>query len=153
MEAETGSVGEVSMGKYEGNIEVVHRSAKTIFDFLSDFRHFEKFLPEQISGWEANVDYCMFSVQGIGKMKLAYTTREPDKKIVIQPAPESGFPFPFYLTTYISQDSNNPSKAAFQFVVETELNPMIAMMVDKPLKQFVEIITLRLKTYLNEEHP
>lgn len=141
------------MGKYEGNVEVVDRSAKVVFEFLSDFRHFEKFLPEQINDWEATVDYCMFSVQGMGKLKLTYVTRDPDNKIVIQPAPESGFPFPFFLKTYITRDSNNPSKAAFQFVVETDINPMIAMMVDKPLKQFVEIITLRLKTYLNEEHP
>ncbi len=140
------------MRKYEGVVEEVRQPAGVIFNFLSDFRHFEKFLPEQIHDWEATADYCVFSVQGMGKLKLTYVSRDPDTKIVIQPSPDSGFPVPFFLTTLITQNIQNPSTAEFQFVVDADVNPMLSVVVDKPLKQFVEIITMRLKTYLNEEY-
>jgi len=139
------------MKTYSGNIEVVNQSAATVFDFLSDFRHFEKFLPEQIKDWEAAADYCKFSVQGMGAIKLSYAQRDPHSKIVVQPVPDSGFPVPFLLICNIVQSSNNTDQATFQFVIEAQVNLMISMMVDGPLRQFVEIITIRLKAHLNEE--
>jgi hypothetical protein len=144
-------VGEIAMGTYKGTIEQVNKSAREVYDFLSDFRHFEEFLPEQISGWEAGDDYCRFTVSGLGNVKLVYAHLEPHTKIVVQPASDSGFPVPFFLIAHISLPDNNPMQSTFQFVIEATLNPMMSMMVDGPLKKFVEIITLRLKASLNGE--
>lgn len=136
------------MKQYSGKIESVDQSAEFIFEFLSDFRHFETFLPEQISQWEADETYCMFVVQGLGKIKLVFLEKIPGELIVIQPAPDSGFPIPFFLKVFLKQDADSLQKSSFQFVVEAEVNSMIAMMVDRPLQQFVDIITLRLKDHL-----
>jgi hypothetical protein len=137
------------MGTYKGAIEQVNKSAQEVYDFLSDFRHFEKFLPEQITEWEAADDYCKFTVSGLGNVKLVFAQLEPHTKIVVQPASDSGFPVPFFLTAHISLPDNNPKQSTFQFVIEATLNPMLSMMVEGPLKKFVEMITIRLKTHLN----
>jgi len=137
------------MKNYRGNTELVSRSAQEVFEFVSDFRHFEHFLPEQITDWEANEEYCIFAVTGLGKVKMVFHSREPYHKVVVQPATDSGFPVPFFLSLLIHQQENKPDESTFQFEIEAEVNPMIAMMVDRPLKQFVEVITLRLKTQLN----
>jgi hypothetical protein len=137
------------MGMYQGRVETVDKSASEVYEFLADFRHFEKFLPEQISEWEAGDDYCKFAVQGLGRVKLSFAVKEPFSKIVIQPAPDSGFPIPFFLSALITTIDDNHQKSSFQFLAEAAVNPMIAMMVDGPLKQFVEVITVRLKDYLN----
>jgi hypothetical protein len=137
------------MGMYQGRVESVDKTAVEVYEFLADFRHFEKFLPEQISEWEAGDDYCKFAVQGLGKVKLSFAVKEPHSRIVIQPAPDSGFPVPFFLSALITSHDDNPQKSSFQFLVEAAVNPMIAMMVDGPLKQFVEVITVRLKDYFN----
>jgi hypothetical protein len=139
------------MRKYQGNTEQVQKSDREVFEFLSDFRHFEKFLPEQIADWEATNQFCSFSVSGMGTIKLVYHTLEPFSKIIVQPSTDSRFPVPFFLTVHIEQQENNPSCSAFHFLVEADVNPMIGMMVDGPLKQFVEVITVRLSALLNEE--
>lgn len=139
------------MKKYTGQTEAVQKSASFVYEFLSDFKNFERFLPEQIKEWEAGNDYCRFSIQGLGKIHLTYAERVPNTKIVVQPAYNSGFPVPFYLSCFITQDSNNSNTSAFHFEIEAQVNAMLAMMIDGPLKQFVEIITLRLKNLLNED--
>lgn len=137
------------MGIYKGPVETVDKSPSEVYDFLADFRHFEKFLPEQISEWEAGDDYCKFAMQGLGKVKLAFAVKEPHSKIVVQPAVDSKFPVPFFLSAFITAYDDNSQKASFQFIVEADVNPMIAMMVNKPLQQFVEVISERLKDYFN----
>lgn len=139
------------MGIYQGRVESVNCPAQKVYEFLADFRHFESFLPEQISEWEAGDDYCKFAIQGMGKVKLSFAIKEPYSRIVVQPAPDSGFPVPFFLTAKISENSADSSQSSFQFLVEAVVNPMIAMMVDGPLKQFVEVITVRLKDHLNNQ--
>jgi hypothetical protein len=135
------------MKEYKGNIENVSVSDKYVFDFLSDFKHFDNFLPEQISEWETGDDYCKFSIASLGSIKLVYSEKIPNSKIVIQPASDSGFPIPFYIKSNINKIDDNNS--TFQFIVEADVNPMIATMVNGPLNQFVQIITVKLRDYLN----
>jgi hypothetical protein len=137
------------MALYQGTVEKVNNPASKVFEFLEDFRNFERFLPEQISQWEATDDYCMFLIQGMGKVKLTFAEKTPNSLIVVQPAPDSGFPVPFHLKAFLMQNENNPQESTFQFVVDAVVPPMISFMVDKPLSKFVEIITLRLKDHMN----
>jgi len=135
------------MKTYKGPEVIIEKAPEIIFNFLSDFKHFQKFLPEQISEWEATDNYCAFAIQGMGKIKLEYQERLPFSKIVIQPASDSGFPIPFFLKCFMNNADELNEKTQFQFVVEASVNPMLSMMVDRPLQQFVNIITERLQQY------
>ncbi len=137
------------MAIYQGNIENVNHSSQYVFDFLADFRHFEKFLPEQVTDWEATDEYCKFGVPGMGTVKLIFLEKKPHSLIVIQPAPDSGFPVPFFLKAFLTQNENEENNSTFQFVADADIHGMVALMVDGPLRQFVAIITTRLKEYLD----
>jgi len=136
------------MKTYKGDQVIIEKEDKIIFDFLSDFRHFQEFLPKEISEWEATENYCTFAIQGMGKIKLEYKEQLPHTQILIQPASDSGFPIPFFMKCFLKDVSDTANKKTqVQFIVEVEINNMLAMMVDRPLKQFVNIITERLQHY------
>ena len=137
------------MKNYTGTVETVDKNASVVYDFLSDFKHFSSFLPSQIQDWECDENYCAFSVQGLGKLKLVFKERILNSLVVVQPATDSGFPVEFYIKIHINQHADNVNKCDFQFVIEANVNAMIAMMVDKPLTQFVEVVTQRLKMYFS----
>lgn len=137
------------MKTYIGKVETVDRNSSVVYDFLSDFKHFSSFLPTQIQDWECDQNQCSFSIQGLGKLKLVFKERVPNSLVVVQPATDSGFPVEFFIKININQHLENDSKCDFQFVVEANVNSMIAMMVDKPLNQFVEVVTQRLKLYFS----
>jgi len=130
------------MKEYKGDKKHINKSSQEVYDYLSDFRNFEQFLPEQISEWEAGNDYCSFNITGLGNIKLVYKERTPCSKIIVQPNMESNFPVSFFLNINISEDTE--TSCYVQFIIEAEVNSMMGMMVDKPLKQFVEVISDRL---------
>lgn len=136
------------MKSYKGQVETVNSSSTKVYEFLSDFNNFTSFLPPQIEDWECNELQCSFSIQGLGKLKLNFKEKTPNSLIIVQPAPESGLPIEFFIKILINQLEEN-DKCNFQFIVEADINPMISMLVDKPLKQFVEVITQRTKLYFS----
>jgi len=125
------------MSKIESRIGKIHAPDEKIFNFLSNFNNFKDLIPEdRVKDWESTEDSCRFSVEGIGQAGLKIIEKEPNKLIKISSDEQT--PFAFFLWIQIKQLEENDSR--MRITVEVDVNPMIAMMVKNPLKNFVDTL-------------
>lgn len=111
-----------------------------IFNFLSDLNNYNQLLPENnISDFSSTNDSCSFKVQGAYQIGL-------DKKELNSPntiflASSSNSPIKFNLTIHISEIDDLTSTF---LDCEADLNPMLKMMIEKPLKNLFDYMANRL---------
>ncbi len=114
----------------------VQKSNKEIFDFLSKTENFEKIIPENIDKFEAKEGTFKFALKGMPELRLNLQEQESPKKIVLASASDK---FPFTLTANIEEDSETSSNVILNF--DGNINPMMAMMVKKPLQKFLDALS------------
>jgi len=110
----------------------IQKSSTELFEYLSKMENFEKLMPENIEKFEADGDTFTFTLKGMPEIKLQLQEQEAPKKIVLGSASSQ---FPFTLITSI--DSLSESESDLQFHFNGKFNPMVAMMIKKPLQKFI----------------
>jgi carbon monoxide dehydrogenase subunit G len=120
---------------------IVQKSSKELFEYLSDVKNFEHIMPENIDKFEAGDDSFVFALKGMPEIKLKLQEQEAPKKIVLGSASEK---FPFTLTANIEDNSETSSDV--QLIFDGQFNPMVAMMVKKPLQKFIDTLISNIKT-------
>lgn len=106
-----------------------------IYNFLSNFNNFKKFIPEdKIKDFESSEDHCRFSVPNIGEIGLRIIEREPVKLIKITGDGMANQKFTFWMQ--IKKIELNDTR--IKFTIKADLNPMLKMMVNKPLQGFLD---------------
>lgn len=121
-------------------VEVSNSVADT-FVFLSDFNNYEGLMPDQITGWESTEDECSFNIKGMASIGMKIDEKVDGKEIRIKSTNKS--PFRFDLTCFLEGEGDTCSA---YMVFESDLNPMLQMMVEKPLESLFNHIVQRLKT-------
>ena len=119
----------------------VQKSSKELFDYLSKSENFEHSMPENIDKFEAKDDSFKFALKGMLEIKLQLQEKEAPKKIVLGSASDK---FPFTLTANIDETSENSSDV--QLLFDGSFNPMVAMMVKKPLQKFIDTLIANIET-------
>ena len=118
----------------------VNKSAKEVFDFLSDFNNFGRLMPEQVTGWTSTADECSFTIAGMATLGMKIKERVPNTSVVIEKNGKA--PFDFFLSCAIT-DKQQQSDA--QLFFDADLNPMMKMMASKPLTNFLNLLAAKLK--------
>jgi len=113
----------------------VNKNANDLFDFLTDVKNFETIMPENTDTFEATGDGFIFALKGMPKIKLKLTEKIQPTKIVLASAAEK---FPFTLTGNIVALEENTSSINLNFA--GDFNPMMAMMIKKPLQKFIDTL-------------
>ena len=113
----------------------VNKSQEDLYHFLSDFNNFEQLMPENTDKFELTENGFLFALKGMPTIKLKLQEKVPFSKIVLASASEQ---FPFTLTANI-QDTNGKASTNFEF--QGKFNPMISMMVKKPLQKFINTLS------------
>ena len=119
----------------EGNRVVVEKSQKETFEFLSDLKNFEQLMPESIQKFEVDGDSFIFGLKGMPEIRLVLKEKTPFNKIVLGAASSK---MPFTLEVSITETGTDVSEV--QMFFNGEFNPMISMMVKKPLTKFMETL-------------
>lgn len=127
--------------KIESEKSEINRPAAEIFSFLSDFNNFQKIMPPQVTNWKSTPDECSFAINGMPTIGMKIVEKNPNSKIKISSGAE--VPFDFTITIYLTEI--NSLQTTGQIVFESDLNPMMAIMVEKPLKNFFNLLAGRLK--------
>lgn len=129
------------MTKIESKEVVVNADAATVFNYLIDLNNFQDLLPrDNVSDFTATKEMCSFKVQGGFKIGLELQDKFPNEKIVFKSSADS--PFAFTLTVFI--DEQNDGKCKGYQICDADLNMMMKMMVEKPLKNLFDYIADRL---------
>ena len=113
----------------------VEKSSKEIFDYLSKVENFEHIMPSNIDKFEAGEASFLFALKGMPEIELKLEELDAPKKIVLGSANEK---FPFSLTADIEETSDSSSDV--QLLFDGKFNPMVAMMVKKPLQKFIDTL-------------
>ena len=129
------------MTKIESEKVAVNYSAEALFNFLSNFNNFQQLMPEQVTNWESTEDTCSFTISGMASIGMKIAEKIPHSEIKI--TSNGKVPFSFNLNVLINDDGVNKSNG--QLVFTADLNPMIKMMVAKPLGNFFNLLATKMK--------
>ncbi len=118
----------------------VGKSAKDLFDLLSDVRNFEKLMPENIAKFEVlGDDSFVFGLSGMPEIKLKMKEKVAPTKLVLGAASDK---LAFTLEADINSLSENSSNV--QLLFEGEFNAMMAMMIKGPIGKFIETLAVNM---------
>ena len=112
---------------------IINKSAKEVFEFLTDLKNFEKLMPENIDKFEViNEDRFLFALKGMPEIVLQRKEQNPNDKIVLGAASDK---LPFTLTADILSVSKDECEVTLSF--NGEFNAMMAMMIKSPITNFM----------------
>jgi putative sterol carrier protein len=120
----------------ESKKTVINKSQKDFFEFLSHLENFEQIMPENNEKFEVDGESFIFSLKGMPEIRLIVKEKQEFNKIVLGAASSK---LNFSLTAIIDSISENSCET--QLLFEGEFNPMMAMMVKKPLQKFIDTLT------------
>jgi len=120
----------------EGNKVILEKSQETLFHFFSDLNNFGKIMPENINKFEVDGDSFLFGLPGMPEIRLVLQEKTSFSNITLGAASSK---LPFTLAADITKIEENKSEVMLNFV--GDFNPMMAMMIKKPLTKFVETLT------------
>ncbi|WP_149304772.1 SRPBCC family protein [Pareuzebyella sediminis] len=119
----------------------ISKGDKEVFDYLTDLKNFEKLMPESIEKFVVlNEDKFLFSIKGMPEIVLERKEQIPYNKIVLGAANDK---LPFTLTANIKSTEDDASEVTLSF--EGQFNAMMAMMVKKPITNFMETLSENLE--------
>jgi hypothetical protein len=115
-----------------------------VFGFVTDIRNFEQFIPRgAINKWQAEKESCTFSVSMVGTVTLRLIAKEPFTKVIFDG--DALKKNDFILTLNILDGVN--SNAEVKVSLDAELNPMLKMMAEKPIIQFLELLIIEMENF------
>jgi carbon monoxide dehydrogenase subunit G len=120
----------------EGNKVIVKKSTEEVFNFLIKLDNFEQLMPENTQKFEVDGDSFIFGLKGMPEIRLVMKEKTAHSNVTLGAASSK---LPFTLSANISEISTEESEVLLNF--DGDFNPMMAMMVKKPLTKFIDTLT------------
>lgn len=112
-----------------------------LFNFLSDFKNFEKILPtDKVENFIYNENECSFNIRGITPMKVRIIEKVPSSHILF--SSEGLAKFNFSLKANFIGEGNLTGSCSVDLT--GDLNPIIRSMAEKALQSLVNTMSLKL---------
>jgi carbon monoxide dehydrogenase subunit G len=128
------------MLKIEGEKVNVACSSEECFTFLSNLNNYNQLLPKnKISNWESEINRCSFKIQSAYKLELIYQNSTPHSSIILVSGDSS--PIKFTMDIILEQIEDSTSA---QIICNAKVNPVLKMMIEKPLKNLFDYMADRL---------
>lgn len=128
------------MVKIESDIKTINKSDVSLFNFLSDFNNFEKLMPDKVINWQSTAEKCTFTIKGLATINMEINKKIPYKLINIREAGKA----PFQFDMIIKLEKIIDAQTNVKITMTALINPMMTMMVSKPLKNFLDILVNKL---------
>lgn len=119
----------------KGKSATINKDIESVYNFLTDFNNFKTLMPEQITNWESDKDWCSFTIQGMASIKLTFSDKVPHTSIKLIPVGK--VPFSFGLNIKLSDHGTN---TVAKVEVDANINPMMAMIAKRPLENLVNVM-------------
>jgi len=131
----------MSLTKIESEKVEIANSAQNIFNYLTDFNNFQKLMPPQVTNWQSTAEECSFTINGMATIGMKIIEKNPHSLITI--SSHGKVPFEFKLFIHITE--KDAANCVGQINFESDLNPMLKMMVEKPLGNFFNLLAQKMK--------
>ncbi|WP_407405996.1 SRPBCC family protein [Chryseobacterium sp.] len=125
----------------EGRKIIVNKSAKELSELLKVSENYKDFMPDGLQKFESREDGFKFGLQGMPEIALKIG-EVSEEKAVLNSASSN---LDFSLTATLN--ALNETQTEVQMLFEGKFNPFIKMMVEKPLKNFINDLTDKIELY------
>lgn len=133
-----------NLSNYESRSGNLSCTSREVFDFVTDIRNFEQFIPGgAINNWQSESDTCSFSVSMVGTISVRIEKKEPYNKVIFRGDALKENDFSMILKINDSSDNT----AEVKVMLEAELNPMLKMVANKPIIQFLEKLITEMENF------
>jgi len=138
------------MTTYESDIKTISSNEEVVFGILSDLNNLKKIqeqapATDKVKDLEFDTDSCSFVVEGFGKVGFRVIEREPFKTVKFES--ENA---PVKVNVWIQLKPVAENQTALRLTIKADLPTMIKMMVDKKLKEGVNVVADLLAKSLNK---
>ncbi|MDP4238800.1 MAG: SRPBCC family protein [Bacteroidota bacterium] len=128
------------MTTYESDIKTISSNEEVVFGILSDLNNLKPLLQntaltDKVKDLQFQTDICSFVVEGFGKMGFRIVDREPFKTIKLH---SEQAPVDVNLWIQLKQGASNDTQ--MKLTLKAEIPAMIKMMIDKKLKEGINLI-------------
>lgn len=120
----------------QGDKVIVQKSAKAVFNHFTQLENFKDIMPDNIQKFEVDGDSFLFGLPGMPEIRLVLKDKTQHTNITLGAASSK---LPFTLSADINELSEQSSEMQLNF--NGDFNPMMAMMVKKPLSKFIKTLT------------
>jgi hypothetical protein len=120
----------------DGNTVPLEKTQEELFNFFSDLTNFEKIMPANINKFEVDGNSFLFGLPGMPEIRLVLSEKTAFSNVTLGAASSK---LPFTLAANIEKVEESKSEVTLSFV--GDFNPMMTMMIKKPLTKFVETLT------------
>lgn len=120
----------------------VNKSAEELFAKLEDFQNFKKAMPDSVVKFEADETSFLFGMKGMPEVRLVLKEKKQPEYLLFKSASSK---LDFGLACHIQPKTDDSCEAYFEF--EGQFNPMLRMMVERPLKNFIEVLASKLEEF------
>lgn len=134
------------MVKIESKKVEIKRNVEFVYEYLADFTHFSMVANDKIENFKATQDRCSFTIKGMTDMGLKIISRMPNESITISNDTDVPSSMPLNFLIIFEFERVEPYVSKVIVKMELDANPMIAMMVKKPLEKFVNSLADGMKT-------
>ena len=128
------------MTTYESDIKTISSNEEVVFSILSDLNNLKEVigrtsLADKVKDLQFLTDSCSFVVEGLGKMGFIIVEREPFKTIKLHSVKA-----PVDITVWIQLVKKTENDTQMKLTLKADLPTMIKMMIDKKLKEGINLI-------------
>ena len=120
----------------EGKKVLIAKSSKEAYNFFMTLENFELLMPTSTEKFEVEGDSFLFGLKGMPEIRLVLGNSIEYSKVSLGAASSK---LSFTLEANISSFSDSSCEVQLQF--DGDFNPMMAMMVKKPLTNFIDTLT------------
>jgi hypothetical protein len=110
-----------------------------LFHYLTDLANFKNLLPDDIEEFSVKEDSFKFALKGMPAIRLAITDKREYDLIRLQATSEK---MPVTLLCRI--EPIDDAQARVQLFFEAAVNPMMAMMIKKPLQNLLHTLAKKM---------
>ncbi len=128
------------MTQIKSKTVTVNKSAQALYTQLQDFQNFHKAMPDSVNKFEADETSFLFGMKGMPEVRLVLSEKREPEFILFKSASSK---LDFSLACNIKPISDDSCEAYFEF--QGQFNPMLRMMVERPLKNFIEVLADKMK--------
>lgn len=138
------------MKRYESQVKMIAASQSSVYKMLSDMNNValiqDQIPADQVKDLKFDANSVSCNVSPVGTVSLSIIDREPEKCIKFTTTQS-----PMAMTMWIQIVSTGDNSCKIRLTLEADINPFIAKMVEKPLKDGLEKIadTLTVIPYNN----
>ena len=120
---------------------IVNRSSEYLFIKIGNLNNLKDIMPSSIKDFESTETTCSFKMKGMPTLNLELDEKIPFSKISLI---AKGSQVPFSLECFIKEKNE---KCQVNLEINAELNMMMKMMIEKPLKQFLDVLAKKMEQF------